>query len=78
LRRELADLVQEERAALRSSEKTFTAFARGSCVGSSFMPEELRFEEAFAESSAVEGHKGAVLTVRAAVYGAGDDLFSNS
>jgi hypothetical protein len=42
------------------------------------MPEELRFEEAFAESSAVEGHKGPILAIRASVYGAGDDLFSNS
>ena len=75
--RQIADLVQEKRAALRGLKEAL-AVSRGAGVGALARAEELGFEQVFRNGAAVHGHEGAVAAVAVGVHRLGDQLFAGA
>src|SRR5687768_18174896 len=76
-RRQLADFIQEERAAV--SELHATGLARdGARESALFVAEQLAFEQRVRESAAVDLDEGAVLPPALLVHGACDQLLAGA
>ena len=67
--RQVADLVQEQRAALGGLEEAFTVFV-GAGEGTLAVAEEFSFEQRFGDGAAIHGHEGAGGARRTVVDGA--------
>ena len=76
-RRQLADLVQEERAAARQLEAT-RASPVGAGEGALLMSEKLRLDERLGDRRAVDGDERAAPAWRQRVQGAREELFAGA
>src|SRR3989449_2611890 len=74
---ELADLVEEDRAAVSQLEAADAAL-QGAGKGTLHMPEQLTLDQARGDGAAVDLHQRAVATGAAVVDGAGDQLLAGS
>src|SRR5690606_25591174 len=73
----LADLVEEDRPAVRELELA-GLFRVGAGERALFVTEELALEQLRRERGAVDLHEGAVVAPTALVWGAGDDLLAHA
>ena len=75
--REVADFVEEERAAICSLGASDTPLA-GVGEGALFVPEEFRFHERFGQGGAVEDDERPVLAPRQPLYGPGHEFLARA
>jgi hypothetical protein len=75
--RHVADLVEEQRAALGLLDQAATRLRRAR-EGAAHVSEQLAFDEAFGQRRAVDGHEGPVLPAALQVDGAGDEFLARA
>ena len=77
LERDLADLVQKERAPVRQLEAA-NALAHGPCKGPTLVPEEFAFEQARGNGGAVQLHEGVLMPGAEVVNGARQEFLARA